>query len=69
MKPATPPEPERQTLGEHMDSELDGMHEEIAALRQALRVEQARSELLWEMARRRGYVTEEEASVARIRVA
>lgn len=60
---------EQGSVGQHLDDRLTQMHDEISVLKQALRTEQARSDLLWDLAVQRGWVSEEDARVARVQAA
>lgn len=56
---------EHGTVGEHLDEKFRRQDEELAMMHEALRVERARSDLLWDIALRRGEITEEEWAIAR----
>lgn len=55
---------EQQSVGEQLDQKFDGLTTEVDELRNALRTEKARSDLLWELARRRGFVSDEDYVLA-----
>lgn len=61
---------ERRTYeAQRMELRTYEPNSQMDVLRNAVRTEQARSDLLWELAIRRGWVSAEEDTVARVRVA
>jgi hypothetical protein len=52
-----------ETPGQQLDQQLDSLSQEQERLRDSLRREKARSDLLWELAIRRGLVSLEDATM------